>query len=248
MRCGSGRWLEAGEGERQLAWWTARLGHAEHRARAADRPAAAGGAELPRRQRLASTVPDALTDRLRALAQSTTGDACSCCCWRRSRCCSTARAGRPTCASASPIANRNRAGDRAADRVLRQHPGAAHRRGRAAAASPSCWTQVREAALGAQAHQDLPFEQLVERCSPERSLSHNPLFQVMFNHTEAAGPGQARRIAGLTVEDITAAAGDHAVRPDARHRRGGRPPGLHASPTPRTCSSARRSSGSGGTS
>ena len=60
--------------------------------------------------------------------------------------------------------------------------------------------QVKRDALWAQAHQDLPFEQLVDALQPQRSLSHTPLFQVLFNHQQQMGDSVERALPGLSIE------------------------------------------------
>src|SRR5688500_6519157 len=172
-------WLEAGEKERQLAYWRSQLGE-EHpvlqlptdrpRPSKADYRAARHTFVLPaslvvRLQRQAqsqgATLFMALLAGFQALLQRYTGQ-------------EDIRVG-------VPMANRHRV---EIENIVGFFINTQVLRNRIDGRMPLkvILDQAREAALGAQTHQDLPFEQLVEALQPERNLNQNPLFQVMYNH------------------------------------------------------------------
>ncbi|PXW80826.1 non-ribosomal peptide synthase protein (TIGR01720 family)/amino acid adenylation domain-containing protein, partial [Nitrosomonas sp. Nm84] len=190
-------WLEAGEKERQLTYWRNQLGTAhpvsqlpsDHQhASTAHYRAARHDFVLPvalatRLQRQAqargTTLFMALLAGFQALLYRTTGQ-------------SDMRVG-------VPIANRHRV---EIENIVGLFVNTQVLCSRIDSRMPlsDLLDQTREAALGAQTYQDLPFEQLVEALQPERNLHQNPLFQVMFNHLreDYRALGQ---LPGLTVEE-----------------------------------------------
>jgi non-ribosomal peptide synthetase component F len=64
--------------------------------------------------------------------------------------------------------------------------------------------RVRETSLAAHMHQDVPFEKLVQELSPERSLAHAPLFQVVFALQNA--PVESLEIRDLRLQPVSGTA------------------------------------------
>ena len=142
------------------------------------RPSSATGADFPGAM-LPFALSDALSGALMALAQRE-GVTLFMTLLAAFQVCSHRYTGQDDIAVGSPVAGRSRPeieeliGFFVNTLVLRTDLAVATRR------SASCSARVARAALAAYAHQDLPFERLVEELQPERNLSHNPLFQVMF--------------------------------------------------------------------
>jgi len=193
-------WLEAGEQERQLAYWRAKLGD-EHPLLQlpTDHPRQAHSSRQGRRLDFELAPP--LVQQLGALARQQ-GLTLFGVLLAGFKLLLSRYSGQQDIRVGVPIANRTRQeaegliGFFVNTQVLRTE------------LSPQLTVEqvladIRETTLGAQAHQDLPFERLVEALHLERSLSHSPLFQVLYNHQpQVTELSTLRSRAGLEVQAL----------------------------------------------
>ncbi|MFJ2685159.1 non-ribosomal peptide synthase/polyketide synthase [Pseudomonas sp. NPDC087342] len=195
------QWMEAGERERQLGYWTAQLGGDQpllelpaDRPRPAEQSYRGARQEIPLNAELAAALKQVaqrenvtlfalLLASFQTLLHRYSGQ-------------SDIRVG-------VPVANRNRLetegliGFFVNTQVLKAEIDSQQ-------TFRGLLQQVKNTVLGAQAHQDLPFEQLVDALQPERSLSHSPLFQVMHNHQSQAREARgAARLPQIEIEGLT---------------------------------------------
>uniref|UniRef100_UPI0029C0EE10 pyoverdine non-ribosomal peptide synthetase PvdD n=1 Tax=Pseudomonas aeruginosa TaxID=287 RepID=UPI0029C0EE10 len=172
-------WMEAGEKERQLAYWTGLLGGEQPVLELPfDRPRPAR--QSHRGAQLGFELSRELVEAVRALAQRE-GASSFMLLLASFQALLYRYSGQADIRIGVPIANRNRVEtERLIGFFVNTQVLKADLDGRMG--FDELLAQARQRALEAQAHQDLPFEQLVEALQPERNASHNPLFQVLFNH------------------------------------------------------------------
>ena len=92
----------------------------------------------------------------------------------------------------TPVAGRNRARDRGADRLLRQHPGAARRPARATRRSASCWRGCARRRSAPTPTRTCRSSGWSRSCSRSATSSRTPLFQVDVRAAERAAAGRSR--------------------------------------------------------
>ncbi|MBG4962530.1 pyoverdine non-ribosomal peptide synthetase PvdD, partial [Pseudomonas aeruginosa] len=172
-------WMEAGEKERQLAYWTGLLGGEQPVLELPfDRPRPAR--QSHRGAQLGFELSRELVEAVRALAQRE-GASSFMLLLASFQALLYRYSGQADIRVGVSIANRNRVEtERLIGFFVNTQVLKADLDGRMG--FDELLAQARQRALEAQAHQDLPFEQLVEALQPERNASHNPLFQVLFNH------------------------------------------------------------------
>ena len=169
--------LQGSRLEALLAYWSGRLAGVPVLTLPTDRPRAA--AEAPRGAYQVLRLPEEATRRLQALAQGE-GATLFMGLLAVFQALLARYSGQEDFGVGSPIANRNRseieglAGFFSNTVVLRADL-------RGTPGFRELLRRVREAAVGAYAHEELPFERLVEALQPERDLGRNPLFQVSFS-------------------------------------------------------------------
>jgi len=187
--------LQGPELERQLAYWRSRLaGMPDRLALPTDRPRPAvqshAGAVMP------FDLPAGLTRALEALARRT-GTSLHMVLVAVLSVLLARWSGQEDIAIGTPVAGRRHA---ALEGLIGFFVNTLVLRAGVDAAEPfsALLGRLREDALAAQAHQDLPFDQLVEALQPARDLSHAPLFQVMLALQNA--PLGAMAFGGLRLE------------------------------------------------
>ncbi|HEX7242003.1 MAG TPA: amino acid adenylation domain-containing protein, partial [Longimicrobiaceae bacterium] len=195
------RWLEGGVLEAQLGWWKARLAGAPPLLEIpTDRPR--GAAKDARAGRLAFALPAELSRELRALSrrEGATLFMTLLAGWQVLL---GRYAGQDDVVVGSPVAGRTR---EELEGLIGFFVNMLPLRGELGG-GPT-WREllgrVREGALGAYAHQDLPFERLVEELATERSLTHTPLFQVVFALQRAGSPDERLSLGPVALEPFAA--------------------------------------------
>ncbi|MDE3155809.1 MAG: amino acid adenylation domain-containing protein [Acidobacteriota bacterium] len=169
-------WLDAATRDRLLDFWRGQVAGAEPLDLPADRPRPA--VQSYRGRTIGFTVPSTTADALRALARDAhctpymAGLAAFSVLLAR-------LSGQRDFLIGSPVAGRDAAG---AEGLVGCFVNTLALRCRPGMDQPfrACVDAVRSRLLQAYAHQQLPFEQLVQAVVPERDLSRAPLFQVMF--------------------------------------------------------------------